>query len=116
MSIEQYKQQYAEFAELDKQRTQGEWVAEHDDLEPELPYSCVMTGKDYITTSDFETGICLTPSDANFIAQAPAMFKMIGELIARVEALEKEITFKDELDWEEHLKDMQNPTYPYGQK
>jgi hypothetical protein len=90
MNIEQVKQQYAELAELDKQRTQGEWVAEHDNLEPEMPYSRVLSLDGYIDNADYETGVSLSPENANFIAQAPAMFKMIGELITRVETLEQE--------------------------
>ena len=83
MNIEQYKQLYAELAELDKQRTQGEWKKDDDYLiiSELIGEYIASTNCEFAPMKDIEW-------NAAFIAQAPAMFKMIGELIARVEELE----------------------------
>ncbi len=92
MNIEQIKQQYAELAELDKQRTQSEWVLGCSTIEDakfgNIPKSILYKNQYHCYRKIAE---CRTSGNAEFIAQAPAMFKMIGELIARVEELEKKL-------------------------
>jgi hypothetical protein len=100
MNIEQIKQQYAELVELDKQRTQGEWVVNNNEIN---------ILKDNCPIQTYWVGYLGVGSDENFkcniqlMFQAPAMFKMIGELIARVEMVEKlaDINF----DWSADCND-----------
>lgn len=90
MNIEQIKAQIAEWERLDKERTQGEWgyFNEGDTQGVEVSSfkylkTNICCNYDYYPTS-------VMKENSQFIAQAPAMFQAVKELLARVEELEAE--------------------------